>query len=330
MKNRFPQTMTVSSGFVIFGANNQDIAADARLVVNDLVMNDSDALGPSFGGRNKVISMYPGNRYQQNSIQAYRNFCGAPPEGVEHEIVMVDSRKSNFNFCSDEASGILTSKIREAGKADQKTAIVFGQPVTNSSSMLFADTLGHYRQEAAASDVLLIAIFTNPDGFDDTELPNVCEEYFGIREAEPDFDQDTAMVFECESLKGLRRFGMGQTMCSISYANRRIQHKFSAFVSTELRDRAMWYLQCAGRANVDIAKALKVHPSTVTRTLQKLPRNEPVVKSEDWLEKMLAHLRCFDEGGAIRDSYSSKSNRVAEGDELDDVQCDDDDDDEEC
>jgi hypothetical protein len=48
-----------------------------------------------------------------------------------------------------------------------------------------------------------------------------------------------------------------------------------------------------------------LHPSNVTRQLQKLPRSAPVVMPEDWIKKMLAHFD-FEEGDA-EDASKPKS-----------------------
>jgi hypothetical protein len=94
-------------------------------------------------------------------------------------------------------------------------------------------------------------------------------------------------------------------MCSLSYANRRIKVSFAPFVSKKSNVRALWYLHCAGRTNAKIAKVVELHPSNVTRQLQKLPRSAPVVMPDDWIKKMLAHFD-FEESEAD-DASKSKS-----------------------
>jgi hypothetical protein len=170
---------------------------------------------------------------------------------------------------------------------------------------LLADTLNQYRAEAKMAEVLVIVMLACSEGFKKSELPALCEEFIEVDEVEPDFDQDVAMSFDLHSQRGMHRMGIGKAMGSLNYANRRIKVSFTPFISKKSSVRALWYLHCAGRTNAKIAKVVELHPSNITRQLQKLPRSAPVVMPEDWIKKMLAHFD-FEEGDA-EDASKPKS-----------------------
>ena len=332
------QDAVIPSGLMIVGANNQDTLNDARLAILGQAMRAGNALGFQFDQPKKVIDLYAGTPQQQKNILIKSSFCEAPPEGVEYKISMVGSRSGSYNFCGDEAASNVIPMIRAAGASGEKSVVLFSQAISNASSLLLADTLNQYRAEAKMAGVLVIVMLACPEGYKKSELPALCEEFIEVDEVEPDFDQDLAMSFDVHSQRGMHRMGLGKVMCSLSYANRRINVSFAPFVSKKSNVRALWYLHCAGRTNAKIAKVVELHPSNVTRQLQKLPRSAPVVMPDDWIKKMLAHFD-FEEGDA-EDASKPKSKSsghrpppsIWEGsdddsDNDDDDQDDDDDDD---
>lgn len=293
----FSNRTTIPSGLMIVGADNQDTLNDALMAILCLAARAGNDLGICFDNYNNIVELHAGTSHQQRNIMAQRRFCEAFPGGVEHQILMVGSRSGSFNFCSDEAAGTVIQTIRKAGDSGRKSLVVFSQSIDSISSLLLADTLSQFRAECKAADVLGIAFLAHSNGFAKCELPELCEEFVEVEEVDPDFDQDVAMTFDCYSLRGMRRLGIGKTMCSLSYANRRIHHAYAPFISEEIKPRAIWYLHCAGRTNVQIAKIVGVHPSNITRQLQKLPRNAPVVMPEEWLKQTLEQLDCDDDEG---------------------------------
>jgi len=291
------QDAVIPSGLMIVGANNQDTLNDARLAILGQVMRAGNALGVQFDQPEKIIDLYAGTPQQQKNILVKSSFCEAPPEGVEYKISMVGSRSGSYNFCGDEAASNVIPMIRAAGASGEKSVILFSQTISNASSLLLADTLNQYRAEAKMAGVLVIVMLACSEGFKKSELPALCEEFIEVDEVEPDFDQDVAMSFDLHSQRGMHRMGMGKVMCSLSYANRRIKVSFAPFVSKKSSDRAVWYLHCAGRTNTKIAKVVGLHPSNITRNLQKLPRSAPVVMPDVWIKEMLANLD-FEESDA--------------------------------
>lgn len=300
-----PIDTVIPAGLMIVGANNQDTLNDARLAILGQVMRAGNALGVQFDQPEKIIDLYAGTPQQQKNILVKSSFCEAPPEGVEYKISMVGSRSGSYNFCGDEAASNVIPMIRAAGASEEKSVILFSQTISNASSLLLADTLNQYRAEAKMAEVLVIVMLACSEGFKKSELPALCEEFIEVDEVEPDFDQDVAMSFDLHSQRGMHRMGIGKAMGSLSYANRRIKVSFTPFISKKSSVRALWYLHCAGRTNAKIAKVVELHPSNVTRQLQKLPRSAPVVMPEDWIKKMLAH---FDlEEGDAEDASKPKS-----------------------
>jgi hypothetical protein len=292
-----PIDTVIPSGLMIVGANNQDTLNDARLAILGQAMRAGNALGFQFDQPKKVIDLYAGTPQQQKNILVKSSFCEAPPDGVEYKISMVGSRSGSYNFCGDEAASNVIPMIRAAGASGEKSVILFSQTISNASSLLLADTLNQYRAEAKMAGVLVIVMLACPEGYKKSELPALCEEFIEVDEVEPDFDQDLAMSFDLHSQRGMHRMGIGKTMCSLNYANRRINVSFAPFVCKKSEDRALWYLHCAGRTNAKIAKVVGLHPSNITRNLQKLPRSAPVVMPDVWIKKMLEHFD-FEESDA--------------------------------
>ena len=299
------QDTVIPSGLMIVGANNQDTLSDARLAILGQVMRAGNELGIQFDQTEKIIDLYAGTPQQQKNILVKSSFCEPSPEGVKYEISMVGSRSGSYNFCGDEAASNVIPMIRTAGASGEKSVVLFSQAISNPSSLLLADTLNQYRAEAKIAGVLVIVMLACPEGFKKSELPSLCEEFIEVDEVEPDFDQDLAMSFDLHSQRGMHRMGMGKVMCSVSYGNRRIKISFVPFVSKKSSVRALWYLHCAGRTNAKISKVVGLHPSNVTRQLQKLPRSAPVSMPDDWIKKMLAHFD-FEESEA-EDASKPKS-----------------------
>ena len=299
------QDTVIPSGLMIVGANNQDTLNDARLAILGQVMRAGNALGVPFDQPEKVIDLYAGTPQQQKNILVKSSFCEAPPEGVEYKISMVGSRSGSYNFCGDEAASNVIPMIRTAGASGEKSVILFSQTISNASSLLLADTLNQYRAEAKMAGVLVIVMLACSEGYKKSELPALCEEFIEVDEVEPDFDQDVAMSFDLHSQRGMHRMGIGKAMGSLNYANRRIKVSFTPFISKKSSLRALWYLHCAGRTNAKIAKVVELHPSNVTRQLQKLPRSAPVVMPDVWIKEMLAHFD-FEESEA-EDASKPKS-----------------------
>ena len=323
---------TTPAGLMIVGVQNKENLDDVFLAIVSQGAQGGNALGIQFDKHDCIKELHAGTVRHQNYIVAQRK-CSEPiPDGVDHQIIMVGSRCGNFNFCSDEAATQVIEAIRSAGEKSQRPLVVFSQSINDTRSLLLSDTLSQFRAESKASNVLCIVLLAHNEGFENCELAELCEEFLQVEDADPDFDQDLAFTFDTRSLRGMRRMGVDKTMCSMSYDNHRIRQTFAPFICKNIKGRAVWYLHCAGRTNVQIAKIVKLHPSNVSRYLQKMPRIAPVVMPEEWLTKMLDYLDGYysDEDSAVSSSFQKPSSRSSmhkvsdDDDEEDDLNDDED------
>jgi hypothetical protein len=313
-----PSNSIIPPGLVIVSSKCKDILDDARLAITGQVLNAGKSLGLQFGAYDKVVSLYSGKPHQHKHVLARHRYCEVPPEDTEHQIIMLGSR-ANFNFCGDEASTTLKPMIRAAEKGKRPTAFIFSQTVSDINSLLLADTLNQYRNELIATGSTGIVMLASNGGFKDSDLPQLCEEFIEVEEAEPDFDMDCAMAFDCHSLRSLHRFGIGKTMCSTRYADHRISYSYTAFISARADERAMWWLRCAGRSYAEIGDKFGINKSTAMRQLKKLPSTTGHKVDKQWLDEMLEHLDVGADGEAINSTVNSTGDDDEDDDDYDDM-----------
>ena len=305
---------TIPPGLVIVTSGKKDVLDEARLVIVDEALRGGSSLGLQFDCYSKVVSLYAGTAHQEKHIVARHRYCEPSPNGVEHKIAMVGSRP-NFDFCCDEASATFTPMIRAAAQEVRPTLFILCQAVRNFEDLLMADTLNHYRNELVRAGATGIIMLASEGGDVGKDLPQLCEEFIEVDEAEPDYDVDVAMTFDCHSLRSLRRLGIGKTMCGIRYADQRIRFTYAPFISNSMRERVMWSLRCSGRSYAEIGEVFGINKSTVMRQLKKLPNTSGYKVDDVRINEMLEHLDI--------DEYDEKVNAKFSSDDDDDDDLDD-------
>jgi DNA-binding NarL/FixJ family response regulator len=277
-------------GLLIGVCNSPEILLDASYALTEQAVQSSSETGLTYPKVQKVRTFVPGSGRHLQYAKARQRYAEKPPEGVVHELVGVGT-SSKFNWFGAEGRHAILPLLLPDESSQHPCMNILVQQLDDASDVSLIDTLMQINASAKASNTHVMALLACESETKSNSLLEIGVEYFIVNECEPDFDQDTAFSIDYLGLRPLNRFGIGKVMCNVRYADQRIQHSYSPFVSALPRSRAVWLMRCMGKSYAEIGDAVGYNKSTIMHHLRKLPAvNRNLEVDSKWLEQVLEHL----------------------------------------
>lgn len=282
--------LEMTTGLMIVVSNSYGTLLDASDALTEQALHGASDTGLKFPPVRTVRTFVAGSERQLKYAEARKRFSAEPPKGVEHKLVGIGTH-SMFNWCSVEGRQAILPYIHTELQVQYPCMNVFVQQVKSNNDVLVAETLLQFRAAAKAANVYVMALLACDSGFENGKFQELCDEYVVIKECTPDFDQDTAFSIDYLGLRPLNRFGVGKTMCSVRYADHRLQHTYTPYLSTHPLYRVIWLMRCMGKSYAEIGEAVGLDKSNVMRNLRQMPAvNRSLEIDAQWLEQMLEYI----------------------------------------
>jgi hypothetical protein len=287
--------LNMTPGVTIVVSNSIDVLEDACKALTEQSLQAASDTGLKFPDVRTVRSFIAGSERQLKHAEIQKRFLAAPVKGTEHKLVGVGT-SSIFNWCSVEGRHAILPYIHTQLQVQYPCMNIFIQEVENDKDVLVAETLIQLRAAAKAANVYVMAFLACHSGFENSKFHELCDEYAVIEKCEPDFDQDMAFSIDYLGLRSLNRFGVGKTMCSVRYADHRLQHSYAPYLSIHPQYRIIWLMRCMGKSYAEIGEAVGMDKSNVMRNLRQMPAvNRNVEIDPERLVQMLEYLQIDDE-----------------------------------
>lgn len=291
---RMPRGITVGMG------NSLDLMRDVGNALLEQAFHSSNDSGLQFPKVSRVCSVIPGTSRHVDYFNASLKYLAPPADGLEHRLVSLGT-SPEFDFLSNEGQIAMMPILHEMSTTHAPCILMFAQEVDNPQSPKFVEGLMKIRAAAEEVGAYVIGLFACSDPRNQDGLSQLCNEYFMVEECDPDFDQDTAFSIDYVGLRGLNRFGVGKTLCSMRFSENRLTHTYEPFISGDVRLRVMWSMRSAGLSYADIGKAFEENKSTILRKLRKLPAADTRRADKDRLALMLEYLD-LDDTSLVQDA----------------------------
>lgn len=318
-------SLLVETGLTIVASDSVEALVDARCFLTDQICHGKADTGLQYPPIGTLTALHSGTERILNfAAKTIKSVESAPYKAI-HQIVPV-SPYFGFNFCGIEGRTKVLQFASIRSKPDRPNGITFLQDIKSPEDALLNDALFQIRVAAKEAGVIVIAMLACENGFEESQLQQLCDEFIQIEECEPDFDQDSAFSVECYSLRQLRRFGVGKIMCSMRFEEDGIRQTLERFISKEVHDRVMWHLRSSGKTYAEIGLRFGVDKTTAMRQLQKMPRTIPKELDSDRIEQLLEHME-YDGGKKPTKSFDDLMEERNSSRNQDSVDYDDGDDD---
>lgn len=290
--------LEMSPGLMLAVSDSIDVLQDACNAFTEQALQSASDTGIKFPNVRSVRNFIAGSERQLKYAEAQKRYLAAPAKGTEHKLVGIGS-SSTFNWCSVEGRHAILPYIHTELQVQYPCMNIFIQEIESDKDVLVAETLMQLRAAAKAANVYMMALLACHSGFENSKFHELCDEYAVIKECQPDFDQDTAFSIDYLGLRPLNRFGIGKTMCSVRYADHRLQHTYTPYLSMHPLYRVIWLMRCMGKSYAEIGEAVGLDKSNVMRNLRQMPAiNRSLEIDAHWLEQMLEHIGLEEEASS--------------------------------
>jgi hypothetical protein len=233
----------------------------------------------------KVLSLFSAMpRAQELAIAVERAFRRPKFPLADHESRALGSTVA-FDWISNEGLTVLLPLVDSA-----PGWIILEWHVQGQLNSAMAEGLLRLANAARARNtrIMLLAV-----GLHDPALARLCQEYFVVRDCEPNPDEERAFAVECWGLQQLSALGTGRFMIRLRRTAEGLVTKSEVLISETLQVRFMAKLRAAGDSMEVISKAVRLNKSSVSRALQGLPPMDsaPMTEMERklWQEALWQH-----------------------------------------